>query len=676
MAEAQTQLFKPHYRSDIDGLRAISVLAVVIFHAFPSWIRGGFIGVDVFFVISGFLISTIIFKSLDDGTFKFSEFYSRRIKRIFPALLVVLSASYLFGWFALLADEYKQLGLHIAAGTAFISNFILWREAGYFDTAADSKPMLHLWSLAVEEQFYILWPVVIWLAWKRGLSLIHVTIFIALISLAFNVMGVKQDPVSTFFLPLTRFWELLCGTILAWLLLYKREACESANAKIIRFFSRNPQRNEEEVDTQLFKNWLSLLGASILIFGFLHINKKHDFPGLWAFFPIMGAVLLIFAGEKAWVNRKILSNKFLVWIGLISFPLYLWHWVLLSFARIIESETPHFNIRISAVILSFLLAFLTYRLIESPLRRDGSNRAKVGFLVVAMAIFGALGLHTYYNEGYGSRKSISHLLNNKNELVRMQTMDDACLKYIGIEKPLFPYCRFSDANSLETIAVIGDSHAHVAYPGISEFLKGKGVNTIMLANSGCPPFLGVVTGKNQVEKEACKLRIEQLITIIASRKDIQKIFVFTRGAFYNTGTEPVTGDRDVTDGNIIPLDIFSAAAQSTFQLLSKNGKSVFYITENPELRFRAVACLERPFKITVKNCSPDKSAVLERQSDYLTAFGQLKNVTIINSLSAFCPDKSCVVFDENGSLLYADADHLSVAGSRFQMNKLLKTYLD
>jgi len=166
MTNPALHLSHPKYRPDIDGLRAIAVLSVVAFHAFPSWMKGGFIGVDVFFVISGFLISTIIFENLDKGTFSFSEFYARRIKRIYPALLIVLTASIVFGWFSLLADEYKQLGKHTMAATGFISNFVLWSEAGYFDNSAETKPLLHLWSLGIEEQFYFIWPLLCWFFWR------------------------------------------------------------------------------------------------------------------------------------------------------------------------------------------------------------------------------------------------------------------------------------------------------------------------------------------------------------------------------------------------------------------------------------------------------------------------------------------------------------------------------
>ena len=164
----------PKYRADIDGLRAIAVLSVVGFHAFPKWVAGGFIGVDIFFVISGFLISTIIFGNLTAGTFSFIEFYSRRVRRIFPALLLLLIACYAFGWFALLADEYKQLGKHIAGGAGFVSNLVLWNERGYFDNSAVTKPLLHLWSLGIEEQFYIVWPLLLWLASRLRVNLLAV----------------------------------------------------------------------------------------------------------------------------------------------------------------------------------------------------------------------------------------------------------------------------------------------------------------------------------------------------------------------------------------------------------------------------------------------------------------------------------------------------------------------
>jgi peptidoglycan/LPS O-acetylase OafA/YrhL len=204
------------YRPDIDGLRAVAVLAVVLFHAFPNALSGGFAGVDVFFVISGFLISSILFAQIELGRFSIADFYARRARRIFPALALVLACTLAFGWFILLSDEFRRLGKHMAAGSGFVANLVLWSESGYFDTAADLKPLLHLWSLGIEEQFYLVWPLLLGLAWSRKVSMWWVLGAGMLMSFGLNIYGVGIDPTGTFFSPLTRFWELLAGAALAW----------------------------------------------------------------------------------------------------------------------------------------------------------------------------------------------------------------------------------------------------------------------------------------------------------------------------------------------------------------------------------------------------------------------------------------------------------------------------
>ena len=187
------------------------MLAVVIFHAFPKTLAGGFIGVDIFFVLSGYLISTILFRSLDAGQFSLLDFYVRRTKRIFPALLLVLVSCLGLGRFALLNDEYQQLGKHVAAGAGFVANLVLWSEAGYFDVSADLKPLLHLWSLGIEEQFYLVWPILLWLAWQKRWPIFGLIAGLGALSFGWNVYGVQHDAVATFYAPYTRFWELLAG---------------------------------------------------------------------------------------------------------------------------------------------------------------------------------------------------------------------------------------------------------------------------------------------------------------------------------------------------------------------------------------------------------------------------------------------------------------------------------
>lgn len=383
------------YRPDIDGLRAIAILAVVVFHAFPSLLRGGFIGVDVFFVISGFLISSIIFEGLDKGTFSFAEFYAHRIRRIFPSLLFVLITLLLIGWLTLLAEEYKQLSKHIASAAGFFSNFILWNEVGYFDNSADTKPLLHLWSLGIEEQAYIIWPLVFWLAWKRKINTPTLIILGAFFSFYLNLEGINNDAVATFYAPQTRIWELLTGSLLAWLTLYKKETFSTYSLCIERCLVKTPFFKIIKSDGKTLCNISSIVGTILLIYGFWGITKEVSFPGKWAIIPVLGATLIISAGPNAWINRTILSKKIIVSFGLISFPLYLWHWPILSFATIIEGEVPDWDIRLLIILISVVLAWLTFRLVEQPIRLSKSRRLTTAILILFMMIVGCIGYYIY-----------------------------------------------------------------------------------------------------------------------------------------------------------------------------------------------------------------------------------------------------------------------------------------
>src|SRR5262249_31209552 len=345
-------LAHPQYRADIDGLRAVAVLSVVAFHAFPKWLQGGFVGVDIFFVISGYLISTIIFGNLERGSFSYAEFYSRRIRRIFPALILVLVASFALGWYALLAVDYRQLGKHIASGAGFVSNYALWFESGYFDSDAKRKPLLHLWSLGIEEQFYIGWPLLLGLVWKRKWNFLTVTLWIAAASFVVNVSMIGYDPVGAFYSPLSRIWELMIGGIVAYLALHRPELLPEGQ-------------------------WPSMVGLVLIALGLALVNSEdHRALGWWILLPTVGAFLVISGGPGTWLNRHVLGNRVLVWVGLISYPLYLWHWPLLSFAQIVEGQTPSSAIRLAAIVLSVTLARLTYRFIEIPIRNHKRDSNK------------------------------------------------------------------------------------------------------------------------------------------------------------------------------------------------------------------------------------------------------------------------------------------------------------
>ncbi len=391
------------YRPDIDGLRAIAVLLVICFHAFPHLATGGFVGVDIFFVISGFLISGILIQGLEEGTFSFTNFYLKRIRRIFPALIIVLLACLIFGWFALYPSEYKQLGSHICAGAGFISNFLLWHNTGYFDSAAATKPLLHLWSLGVEEQFYIIWPLLLWISWKKKLNLITVVIFIALTSFVFNLQEIDTDKVGAFFSPQTRFWELLLGGILAFLIFYKKDKLDKIIIRLEAWLITIIYSNHREYNGYELRNMLSFLGLLMIVYSATVFTKTLSFPGAWALIPTVGALLIIMSGPDAWVNRRILSKKIMVGVGLISYPLYLWHWPLLSFVQIMEEDNPSRSVRITIVVLSFILAWLTYRLIEKPLRSAQFRKMDSYILMGCMFIIGCLGLSVWYFNGFDYR---------------------------------------------------------------------------------------------------------------------------------------------------------------------------------------------------------------------------------------------------------------------------------
>ena len=372
--------YKPVYRSEIDGLRAFAVLSVVAFHAFPNYFKGGFIGVDVFFVISGFLITSHIFEHLDKGHFSFIDFFSRRIRRIFPALILVMTCSLVFGWFVLLSDEFNQLGKHISSSTAFISNFIFASEVGYFDTESELKPMLHLWSLAVEEQFYIFWPLILWITWKIKQNLLLVCLFFMLSSCIINISWVVRFPTEIFFWPFGRFWELLVGSVLAWVVLYKSNIFSAAKNN-----TTNKNINLAHILYDFYlKGIITFIGIFILLASTFLISEDDPFPSYTAFFPIFGAVLVIIGGNVNPLAKFLLSKRIAVWFGLIRYPLYLWHWPILSYLHIIEGGTPHRNRIILAILFSILFSWITYKFVEKPIRFAKSNK---GLHTLTLCVF-------------------------------------------------------------------------------------------------------------------------------------------------------------------------------------------------------------------------------------------------------------------------------------------------
>lgn len=472
----------PDYRPDIDGLRAVAVGVVVAFHAFPALVPGGFIGVDIFFVISGFLISRIVMRGLSgDGAQAspasfFAHFYARRIRRIFPALLLVMAACLVAGWSLLMADDYKRLGKHTLAGVLYISNLVLRNEAGYFDAEAVQKPLLHLWSLGVEEQFYIFFPLLIAAAmrWQRSGRSIMLPLLGALfvVSFAWNMALIDRAPVSAFFYPHTRVWELLIGSVLAHLAL--QHPALLANGKA----------------------WVharSVVGAALILAALIFIEPDDPFPGWRALLPVLGSTLLISAGMNGIANR-VLALGLLRWVGLFSYPLYLWHWPILSMLHLTSDEQPSVSSRVVAVVLSAAAAWLTWRLLERRVQaRQG--RGVIAGLVIAATALGIAGAAVSLKNGFASRfPNIFEGTVATDYPYNQAYRDKRCLLAFDQTGTDFADECKAPAGQAPQVFVWGDSHAAHWYPGLSTLENQDGSPRLRIAQytaGGCPPALGM-----------------------------------------------------------------------------------------------------------------------------------------------------------------------------------------
>ncbi len=459
------------YRPDIDGLRAIAVLAVVAFHTFPSTLPSGYFGVDVFFVISGYLISRILFADLQRGRFSIGTFYARRVRRIFPALLTVLAACFVVGFRCLLADELKELGKHIAAGSVFLSNVVLWQEAGYFDKAAELKPLLHLWSLGVEEQFYIVWPLTLLALWKRPRLMLGTIALVVLVSFGLNLSQALSAS-AKFYLPFTRFWELCAGGALA----YQHHI--------------RPGQVPSPVST--FQNLMAVLGV-VMMTGAISLLDQHT-PHLawWSIAPTLGALLVIAAPQTAWTNRVILSQPALVAVGLISYPLYLWHWPIITFLRIQGVDTQAPAKQAIKLGVMFLLAGLTYQLVEKPIRARPRARWTLPALGSLMVLMGAAGAYVVMQDGISNRfaAEAQRLASFKYPKFREDGRKPACwLRAIDSADGFAPECVERATHDSQPLVVLwGDSHAALLYPGVQAVQKQHNFRLAQFTRSSCPPL--------------------------------------------------------------------------------------------------------------------------------------------------------------------------------------------
>lgn len=648
-----------NYRPDIDGLRAIAVLAVLIYHYAPKMLPGGFIGVDIFFVISGYLITGIIARQFESKTFSLIDFYQRRIRRIFPALLIILAFSLLVGWLVMFSYEYQVLAKHITASTIFAQNFLLWSEAGYFDSDAITKPLLQLWSLAVEEQFYIVWPLLLWLIMRNRWPVLAAITIITGCSFALNIWGIQQQRhMDIFYLPFGRAWELMIG---AWLAIAQRQ---------------------NTLRLQRFASIQSAIGLALIVIG-LVIIRPAGFPGFWGIIPVFGAALIISSGPHTFINQKILSWRPAVWVGLISYPLYIWHWTLLSFLVIAFGDTveePLLNkYKAMAFLCSFLLAWLTYRWLEQPIRKRDNGKTTL-VLIALMITIGLTSFSVYLYKGVPERPASFIPKNAERYLTSIARTPHSAECFELTTGPVLPErwsCTLGDREAKRSLIAFGDSHALSMIPALDHYGKAAGIRIVFAGLSGCPPLLEIQP--ERLAGPACKALNQKIAQLALAEEAIAAVLI-ARWTYYVGGTTRPTDIQPIiainhsaastTQAPISGLPALMYGLETTLSHFHSSKIPVVLIQDNPQQQVTLPSGVVR-FSENLSDNTFNSSAVSltehqRNQSEVNEALeaaaARFSNTSVLNMDKVLCNAKICP-WTAGGQFLYFDDDHLSISGS-------------
>jgi peptidoglycan/LPS O-acetylase OafA/YrhL len=646
------------YRRDIDGLRAIAILSVLAYHVSDRLLPGGFIGVDVFFVISGFLITRIIASELDVGDFSISRFYVRRSRRILPALGAVLASTLIAGVLLLPPSDLAALGESTLSTAAFISNFQYWSEIGYFDITADRKLLLHTWSLAVEEQFYLLWPLILWAMHRLRFS--RRLLIPAALALSFAIscwLAIESPPTAFFLLP-PRAWELLCGAVLA-LRLVPAPA------------------------TDRVRNVAGVIGLALIVAGCLLLNESTPFPGWNALYPCLGAALLIWAGEggEHAVGRYLLATRPMVFVGLISYSLYLWHWPLLAYGRITQRGTLSMELGLALAAAAVVLATLTWRFVENPLRA-GSARVppapvllRYGALSLVLCLAGGT---IYMSDGMRSYASAQML---KTERARRDINPKwTCLRFQADTSPLpLDRCLTGDPQA-PRLVVWGDSHADSLAQAVSEVADDQGLATLQLTMAACPPLLGAEVLAGGDEESHCRWFNEQVLEYVRGDPRVVSVLLIGRWPLYTENTRFGADDggpnmylvdtQDPEESRESSRRVYSRSLARTIDSVRSLGKKVIVVGPIPPQGVNVPDCLARNLLPLSgqSTCSVSYDSVRRRAAFTDAEIERLAaarpGVCIEDPIQVLCSKTSCPS-QRDGKILYANDDHLSLHGSRY-----------
>lgn len=638
------------HRGDIDGIRAIAVLSVVAYHLGAGLLPGGFVGVDVFFVISGYLIGKILISDIDAGRFSILSFYERRIRRIFPALFVMMFVSVVLGYFLLPPINFKDLTESAGAAAASVSNFFFWRRSGYFTMWSSLFPLLHTWSLGVEEQFYIFFPVILILAKRYQLRWNAVLLPLFVISLASSIYLVRVSPNAAFYSPLARTWELTCGALLA---------VNSLNGSRPRWW--------REIG--------SLAGLCAIGYSILFYTRSTPFPGEMAILPCIGAALIIFfnGGEKTFVGSA-LALQPLKFMGLISYSVYLWHWPLLVYSKFIFLRRVEGPLLAALLLALFLLSVASWRFIETPFRQKTNkdiDRPVFYWALFAVGLFLAIGILGWSTGGLPNRFSSNALdlsaanldTNPKRAMCDSRTPGQIASGEI---------CTLGASGVSPTFAVFGDSFADAFSPGIEHAAKKYAASGLMLSRGGCYPLLGLTSSAD----DQCTEFLRAAINKTLSTPSIDTVILIARWTSAAEGTRfggLEAGEWMLSDSATKAMDrdetrrVFERSLRR-FVAAFPN-KKVFVVAYIPEQEFDVpTSAALRYERGQFGQFGVPRALFDERQQFVRGVFNKLsdeKGAVIIDVGAKLCDRQRCNVFSPDGQLLYTDDNHLNAKGSIF-----------
>lgn len=620
------------YRKDIQGLRAIAVVSVLLFHAFPEHVSGGFVGVDIFFVISGFLISSILYRDMQTGRYSLAEFYRKRIRRLFPALFVILIVTLSVGFAVLPATEYRELARNAVSSTLFLSNVDFYLLSGYFSRMAELKPLLHTWSLAVEEQFYIAFPPLLWLVHRYAQRfLIPFVLLVFGFSLLLAQVMLPRDPALVFYLSPFRGFEILAGVLVA----------------LIALPSIFSSRTARDIFTTL--------GLLMTLAAVMTYSPEMQFPGAVALLPTIGTALVLLAGRGGGSHAgRLISLPPFMFFGAISYSLYLWHWPILSYLRILTpTETPPLPMTVGATALAILTGALSYQFVEKPfMYRDIRSAPFLRAGLAGMIVICGIALGIRLADGLPARFSpeVTHLFAGSQDYSPERKR---CHRMSG-ELAYDRTCVIGTLGVEPNLIIFGDSHGVELAYALAERLTPIGRSLRPITSSQCPPLLGPAF-------DECGAFNQRMLSAIAADPAVDTVILAMNAEAHLEKYD---------------LDTLKAGYAAVLDLLGKADKKVFVITQIPNINLDApsaagYARLRGTDPTLIGRQRTGLEETTARWSATQTALAEAHGFIVFDPIPSLCTPTLCPIVDEAGNVLYFNPTHISVAGARHLANDLL-----